>query len=103
MIDVNSLIQKRNIEGLMESLESIKDELSIATLPLKRSFDKKGREKKAVVARINELTLEVESMLKLISEKKDVESMKLFTKRAREIMEEKDELSKKLSELKAQK
>jgi len=99
-MDVNSIISARRVSNLLESLESIRDELLNLTLPLKRSFNEKGRNKKALLARFNELTAEVEGMISSLSERKDVESMRIFTSRVREIIEEKEKLSAELSELK---
>lgn len=101
-MDVNLLIKERKNTKLIESLESIRDELNNITNPVKRSFNEKGRQKKALLNKINELTLEVENMMKSINERKDVESVKLFTKRVREIVDEKEKISKELLNFKDQ-
>lgn len=102
MIDVNSLINERKINNFIDSLESIKNELIRITIPIKRSFNKKGREKKALINKVNELTLEVENMMKSINERNDIESMKTFTARVKEIIEEKEKISAQLLTLKDQ-
>ncbi|MFA5303816.1 MAG: hypothetical protein WC393_04755 [Candidatus Nanoarchaeia archaeon] len=101
-MDVNLLIKERKENNLIESLESIRDELKIITLPVRRSFNEKGRQKKALLNKVNELTLEVEAMMKSINERKDIESIKLFTKRVREIVEEKEKISAELLKFKDQ-
>jgi hypothetical protein len=101
-MDVNLLIKERRINNMIDSLKSIRDELANITLPLKRSFDKKGRERKALLGKVNELTFEVEDIMKSLGEKKDVESIKLFTKRAREIVEEKEKITAQLLNIKNQ-
>jgi hypothetical protein len=101
-MDVNLLINEKKEIKLINSFESIRDELFNLTNPIKRSFNERGRQKKALLNKVNELTFEVEAMMKSISERKDVESIKLFTKRVREIVEEKKKISAQLLNFKDQ-
>jgi hypothetical protein len=95
-MDVNLLIKEKKISNLFDSFDSIRDELLNITLPLKRNFDKKGREKKALLNKANDLTLEVENMMNSLNEKKDIDSIKIFTKRVKEIIEEKEKIESQL-------
>lgn len=99
-MNVNSMIKKRRVSNALESLENIKDQLSSITLPLKRSFDKKGRKKKELLSRVNDLTSEVESIISMIAERKNAETIKLFSRRALEIVNEKEKIESELLSLK---
>jgi methionyl-tRNA synthetase len=95
-MDVTYLINQRRMRNIADSMESIKNELRRATYPLKQSFTDLGKKRKEIISRVNELTLEVERMIESIGGKKDIESVRALTKRAREIMEEKELLEKQL-------
>ncbi len=95
-MDVTYLINQRRMKGIADSMEAVKNELLRITYPLKQLFTDSGKKRKEIISRVNELTLEVERMLESMEGKKDIESTKAFTKRAREILEEKDILEKQL-------
>ncbi len=99
-MDVMYLINQRRMKNIADSMEAVKNELLRITYPLKQIFTDSGKKRKEILARVNELTLEVERMIESMNGKKDIESVKAFTKRVREIMEEKELLSSKLAEIK---
>jgi len=85
-MDIAYLINQRRMKNIVDSIEAIKNELLRITHPLKQILTNSGKKRKEIIARVNELTLEVERMIESMNEKKDIESVKAFAKRVSEII-----------------